>query len=168
MIEIIGDIFQQTNADAICFTSNGVVNSKGELVMGAGIAKQFRDRFPKLAHSAGQQVKQFGNSVAIVGVKMKDGSDFIRGRSDANLKTHILNFPTKKHWKDSSSLMLIRKSAKELLEITNKQGWKKVCLSRPGCGLGGLNWEKQVKPLIKDLFDDRFVICHWVEVVKVR
>lgn len=151
MIELIGDIFQQRDADAICFTSNGIVKSDGTLTMGAGIAKSFRDRYKGLSDLAGKWVKTSGNCVGVL----------------TNTKPHILNFPTKKHWKEPSSLMLIRKSAKELLEITNKRGWKKVYLSRPGCGLGQLDWEKQVKPLVKDLFDDRFVVCHWVEAVRV-
>ena len=34
-----------TIADAICFTSNGILKSNGSLVMGAGVAKAFRDHF---------------------------------------------------------------------------------------------------------------------------
>jgi hypothetical protein len=48
VIELIGDIFQQRDADAICFTSNGIVKSDGTLTMGAGIAKSFRDRYTHL------------------------------------------------------------------------------------------------------------------------
>lgn len=48
MIEIQGDFWDENirldhTYDAICCTTNQVVKSNGRLVMGAGIARQFRD-----------------------------------------------------------------------------------------------------------------------------
>ena len=45
-------------ADAICFTSNGIVKKDGKLIMGAGVAKQFRDRFFGLDQESGALVKK--------------------------------------------------------------------------------------------------------------
>jgi hypothetical protein len=80
MLEQRGDIFSQADADAICFTSNGIVKSNGELVMGAGIAKQFRERWPELPKFFGNWVKKYGNHVGFW--------------HDANFLA-IISFPTK-------------------------------------------------------------------------
>ena len=50
-------------ADAICFTSNGVVKSNGELVMGAGVAKAFADKYPGASFYFGQWVSKVGNKL---------------------------------------------------------------------------------------------------------
>lgn len=140
MIEAKGNIFDFKDADAWCYTSNGVINVKGENVMGAGNAKAFRDRFEDLALSVGRHLKANGNVVGIV-------------RSIS--KPVILNFPTKNHWKDPSDLGLVEQSAKDLVTIANKRGWKKVCLCYPAIGKGGRAIE-DVRKVISPILDDRF------------
>lgn len=150
MLERVGDIFQQPDADAICFTSNGVVKQNGELVMGAGIAKAFRDRFPSIARDFGHDVTSNGNHV-------------YRHRYALNkaMSKHIwvFSFPTKDDWRDKSSMELITQSASELLLETSNSAmaWNRVYLTRPGCGLGGLAWS-DVKEAIAGILDDRFTI----------
>lgn len=39
-----------------------------------------------------------------------------------------------------------------------------VLFLRPGCGYGGLNWP-DVRPLLADLFDERFLVIAAPEVV---
>lgn len=141
MKEITGNIFE-VDADAICVTTNGCVKANGELVMGAGIAKQFADRFPELPWMLGQQVKAYGNEVRMV----ETDDDFI-----------VLSIPTKEHWKDPSTMALIEKSIRRLVEVVDWHGWQKVVLPRPGCGLGGLKWE-DVKAVIEPILDDRFYV----------
>jgi O-acetyl-ADP-ribose deacetylase (regulator of RNase III) len=153
MIEITGDIFEQKDADAICVTTNGIVNNSGEIIMGAGIAKVFRDKysdteFGSLASNLGIMVKKHGNHVFIG----------CHERVDQH-KIAIVSFPTKEHYNDKSTINLIVRSANELVEKTNKNKWKKVVLPRPGCGLGGLNWE-EVKPHLEEIFDDRFYVVN--------
>ena len=149
VIERTGNIFNQSDADAICFTSNGVVKANGELVMGAGIAKAFRDKWPALAKRAGHCVKNAGNRVhwlitAPVGI--------------GNKHISIVSFPTKHDYKHQSDLRLISSSAEQLVSLTNIYKWNKVYLTRPGCGLGGLDWRTQVRPLLTPILDDRFII----------
>lgn len=145
MLEKIGDIFKQSDADAICFTSNGVVKANGELVMGAGIAKAFKDRWPTLPARFGARIRAFGNIPLIVYTPDE---------------TCIISFPTKYHWKDKSDLNLIKQSAEKLAQHADDfhLDFKRIYLPRPGCGLGGLDWETQVKPLISSILDDRFVV----------
>lgn len=146
MIKVRGDILSFKDADAICFTSNGIVKSNGELTMGAGCAKAFRDRFPNIARAAGVHVKTFGNVPAVVGVDKSNGSNRC-----------IVNFPTKNHWKAPADMDLIRQSAKKLVAIADRAGWKKVYLNFPGVGLGQLPKEL-VQEIIEPIFDDRFYI----------
>lgn len=148
MIEKVGNIFDQTDASAICFTSNGVVKNDGALVMGAGVAKAFRERFKGLDIAAGFIVAREGNKCQII--------ESHRYYLDPVLS--IVAFPTKHHWRDPSDPKLIEKSAKELVVLADQCGWQKIYLPRPGCANGGLNWDSQVKPLIAPLLDDRFTI----------
>jgi O-acetyl-ADP-ribose deacetylase (regulator of RNase III) len=144
MKEIKGNIFDVKDADAICVTTNGVVKANGELVMGKGIALEFAKRYPGLAAHFGKVVKYNGNRVFM----------FMTEPDQAQ----VVSFPTKNHWKDGSDIDLIIQSAKELVYLTTRYSWVKVVLPRPGCGLGGLDWEKEVKPAIENILDDRFYI----------
>lgn len=129
--------------DAICVTTNGVVKKNGHLVMGAGVAKQFSNYYTGLASVFGSWVQQQGNTVCPIFVI--DGPD-------------IFSFPTKNHWKDKSSIELIETSAKKLVELADRYKLKHIAIPAPGCGLGGLDWETQVKPVLEEIFDDRFYI----------
>ncbi len=146
MLERVGDILAQKDADAICFTSNGIVKDNGELVMGAGIALAFKNKYPFISKYFGSMVKKGGNKVYGQPISMYSPT------------LYICNFPTKHDWKDDSDLALIAASAAQLAALASIKGWKRIYLTRPGCGLGKLDWEKQVKPLISSVLDDKFVI----------
>lgn len=140
MKEVKADLWTYL-ADFRCVTTNGVVNSKGELVMGKGVALQAKKLFPHLPKQLGRWVKERGNTPLIL------------------LFERLISFPTKHHWKDKSDLDLIIASAKIIAKIVTAMGIEVVALPRPGCGNGGLDWESEVKPAIADILDDRFVVC---------
>ena len=48
----------------------------------------------------------------------------------------------------------------ELVILSDENGYNKVLLPRPGCGHGGLNWERDVKPLLQERLDDRFIVVN--------
>lgn len=125
MIEHCGDIWEfRKPEDFICITTCGVINSRGDLVMGRGIALEAKQRYPKLPTILGGAVKFQGMRVEIV----------------ASLK--LIAFPTKAHYKEKSSINLILRSTLQLLEKShNIQG--RILLPRPGCSNGrldGLRW----------------------------
>jgi len=157
MKEITGNIFDPNlGADAICVTTNGVVKSNGELVMGAGIAKQFAERYPGLAKALGDHISTYGNRVCHIGHR----PSINQLKADPTLKGwDIFSFPTKHHWRDPSDLKLIAQSARTLVLGLDKfwPEYKKIILPRPGCGLGGLKWA-DVKAVIEPILDDRFYI----------
>lgn len=127
--------------DAICFTSNGIVKNNGALVMGAGVAKAFRDRFNGIDNIFGKIVSCYGNHVWVV----------------KHSKLNIVSFPTKHHWRNASDLRLIKRSAEELMLAIENNKWNNVALPRPGCSNGGLHWTDVTK-VISNILDDRVTV----------
>jgi len=150
MREIIGDLFSQ-ECDAICITTSGIVNRHGQLIMGAGCALEAKNRWPKLPFTFGELLALNGNIPVII------KKEFLFESSDSIRPYDIISFPTKNHWLDKSGLDLIVKSCAGLMNIVAFHGIKKVVLPRPGCGCGGLDWQK-VKNLISPILDDRIYI----------
>ncbi len=126
MHEVIGDIWDYTNKGWIVVTTNSVIKSNGEAVMGAGIALQAAKRFPSLP-------KELADCMISVGHKIH-----------YFLEYGIVAYPTKRHWKDKSDLDLIIAGAIQLKEDVKtfryQQRPVKYFLPRLGCGNGGLEW----------------------------
>ena len=141
--KITENILDET-ADAICITTNSVIDRYGNAVMGAGIAKQAKLRYSSIEKVLASCLRKSGNHCNDLGIWDNK---------------HIVSFPTKNHWKDGSSIELIKQSCKELTALADKNDWKNVLLPPVGCGCGGLDYENEVKPIISALLDDRFTIC---------
>lgn len=137
--EDVGDLWTYP-CDARVITTNGVVKANRELVMGAGVAKAAATRYPRLAKYLGESVAAFGNTPVVY-----------------HALTTVVSFPTKHDWREPSDPKLIEQSAHTLARITNAYGWKDVAMTRPGCGLGGLQWA-DVKKIIEPILDSRFVV----------
>lgn len=143
MKEIKGDILNEMfNYDFVCVTTNGILRNNGYNVMGAGVAKAFRDKFRGIDKLVGQKIREKGNIVNCI--------------MEINGCT-VLTFPTKHHWKDKSDIKLIKQSAVQLMRYLNISD-KNVLLPRPGCSNGGLNWERDVRPVLEEILDDRVTI----------
>lgn len=141
--ELTVDLFTYTEPDKKilrCVTTNGVVRKNGELTMGAGVALQAHNLYPRLAKALGNLVSKFGNLVYVI--------------QDLN----VASFPTKHHWKEDSDIKLIEESAKQLVKVA--KDYDLVLLTRPGCGLGNLKWEEVKKVIEPILQGDKFVVCH--------
>src|SRR5688572_10254267 len=97
MREEFGDIWEMGERpnSVVCITTSGALNTRGECVMGKGIARQARDRFPGLAKELGDEIRAEGNHVHW-------------------LSEDLLSFPTKHVWWQPSGLGLIHQSAWEL------------------------------------------------------
>jgi O-acetyl-ADP-ribose deacetylase (regulator of RNase III) len=125
-----GDIFN-SNAQVITNT----VNCVG--VMGKGLALTFKQRFPDMF--ADYQSKCEKGQVAVTTPYLWD-----------NGKVQILNFATKKHWKDNSNLDDIKSGLLYLAQNYDEMGISSIALPPLGCGLGGLKWN-DVKALIDQI-----------------
>jgi hypothetical protein len=129
--------------DTICVTTNGCIKSNGRLVMGKGIAKEFKDRYVTIDTVLGNLVNNSGNKCYFI------------QEEDIN----IISFPTKNNWRDKSDINLIKKSCLQLVDLADKYNLSRIALPRPGCSNGWLDW-KYVKEEIKNLLDDRFTIFY--------
>lgn len=128
--QVIGDIFDQ-DVEAIV----NPVNTVG--VMGAGLALQFKVRFPEMFHLYKEQCKlkalTLGN---IWACKITKYSQW------------IICFPTKGHYNESSELINIVLALKHLAKMIKDEDIRSIAIPKIGCGLGGLKWS-QVLPAIK-------------------
>jgi len=141
MREITGDLFKE-EADATVITTNGFIKKNGEGVMGRGVAFQMKQKYPHAPAWLGNHLSRNGNHVGLCNLP-KEGRCFVW-------------FPVKHHWNDKAEFGLIKRSLKELVLLAASR-WEKVVLPRAGCGNGGLDW-KDVRPLLAEVLDDRFVV----------
>ena len=122
------------------------VNISG--VMGKGLALEFKKRHK----SYFDEYKTLCDAK-----KMKMGSVHI------DTKRKIISFPTKTHWRNKSKTEDIRKALKDLNSKATKLKIKSIYMPMIGSGLGGLNFKKDVLPLIKYEFDESpvCVVISW-------
>ncbi|HME32617.1 MAG TPA: macro domain-containing protein [Terriglobales bacterium] len=118
---LIGDIFE-SRADALVNT----VNTVG--VMGKGIALGFRKRFPEMYEDYVRRCERR---------EVRLGKPYLYRRV---VPPHIINFPTKEHWRSVSRLDDIVAGLRHLQ--THVQEWNMTSLAVPplGCGEGQLEW----------------------------
>lgn len=108
-------------------------------IMGKGLAFQFKKKYPENFKSYYAACRK--------GI-VKPGHMFVFAtNTDAN-PHYIINFPTKRHWKDNSKIEDIESGLKALCKIIQINSIHSIAIPALGCGLGSLNW-KDVKPLIK-------------------
>jgi len=141
MIERRGDLFRQERGWVGIPTSCVITHSvKGpRLVMGAGVAKEARDRWPGLDRFWGYHVRDHGNVPCVV----------------PGLQS--VSVPTKHHFSEKSDLGLIQRSVLFLSHWAWDNAIEEIYLPKIGCGCGDLRWD-QVRPLLEGILDDRFVI----------
>lgn len=144
MLEECGD-FWDVDADARCITTNGALRRNGNAIMGKGIAFQAREKYKarnyNLETVLGKMIRSYGNHVFYLG-------------------NNLFSFPTKHHWRENSDIKLIERSSHEIINLLkdlDSSEWKRILLTRPGCGNGGLEWN-DVKSVIQNILDDRFII----------
>lgn len=155
MIELNGDLFylaKTYKADLIVCTTNLQIKKNGCLVMGAGIAKQFRNRYPGIDAYFGETLEKLNPGIRLVNeprLMIYFADDF-----------KVMAMATKWHWKYPSKLKFVKSSLEELLNFVDNSDMKTIVMPRPGCGNGGLNWE-EVKQVMMDLgYDNRFIVVH--------
>jgi hypothetical protein len=114
--------------DVKCFTSNGVVKSNGHLVMGAGTARIVKDMYPYLPSLLGSDI--MANYKKTNGV-YSYGFIF-------NSEYRIGALQTKYHFKDNSSVEIIKFALSKLTIFANANRSKLIGIVYPGIGLGNL------------------------------
>jgi O-acetyl-ADP-ribose deacetylase (regulator of RNase III) len=121
---IQGDIFK-SDAEALV----NAVNCVG--VMGRGIALQFKKIFPDNFKAYVAACKR--NEV-------QPGRLFIFETKRFTKPRYIVNFPTKRHWRDKSRIEDIEAGLATLAKEIQLRDIRSIAIPQLGCGLGGLNW----------------------------
>jgi O-acetyl-ADP-ribose deacetylase (regulator of RNase III) len=113
------------------------VNTVG--VMGKGIALMFKDAYP-------ENFKTY--EAACKRGELEVGRVFATRREQLDGPRWIINFPTKKHWRQPSKIEWIKEGLDDLRIFLVEHQIQSVALPPLGTGNGGLDW-REVRPLIK-------------------
>lgn len=126
-----GDIFASS-----CQTLVNPVNCEG--VMGKGLAKAFKDRWPEM-------YKEY-QAACIKGHLQTGRLHVWKGP-----EKWVVNFPTKKLWRLPSKMEYIEEGLSLL--STNLEIWEITSMAIPalGCGLGGLEWTDVKERIVSSL-----------------
>lgn len=114
------------------------VNTEG--VMGKGLALQFKKAFPENFASYEHACKAG---------EVKTGQMHIVQRLAS--PRFIINFPTKRHWRQPSKLEYVRDGLRDLVAQVKRLNIESIAVPPLGCGNGGLEWSA-VRPLIIKAF----------------
>lgn len=126
-----GDIWSELdNSCIILITTNSTINKRGELVMGAGSAKQAKDRFPNLPKIWGKSVRGFRDLDYNIIITELENNIFIGA------------LQTKRFWKDPSTKNLVAKSLQKLQEYAESNPTIQFHCVMPGIGKGKLDINK--------------------------
>lgn len=99
-------------------------------VMGAGLAKQFKEKYPWCF----KPYKQHCDTE-----QMEAGDVLMVQNPDRrNNLQWIACVATKEHWSDDSSLKIVNKCVDNMRKTINRYGVKHIAVPALGCGLGGL------------------------------
>lgn len=129
VVEVI-QICQGSLFDSECQTLVNPVNRVG--VSGAGLAKEFKRRFPEMHREYAKACNQ-----------RRFGRVFHWRRPNAD----VLCLATKEHWRDPSELEFVGTSLEQFLDALPGLGIKSIAFPALGCGNGGLEWSA-VRPIM--------------------
>ena len=124
-----GDLFQSPAKVLV-----NTVNTVG--VMGKGIALKFKRIYPEMFEAYRDHCER-GN--------LEIGKLFLYKTPNK----WILNFPTKKHWRNPSRVEYIEAGLSKLRTRGSEMGMTSIAFPELGCGNGELDFEGQVKPLME-------------------
>ena len=105
------------------------VNTVG--VMGKGIALMFKERYPENYRAY---------AAACKAGEVQTGRMFVTATNELDGPRWIINFPTKKHWRNPSRPEWIAEGLKDLARVVREKNIRSIALPPLGCGNGGLDW----------------------------
>lgn len=126
-----GNIFQYKSKMPITNT----VNTRGAL--GKGLAKEFAERDKSYAEDYKTRI----------GKELKQGGDVYFHKNN-----NTISFATKEDWANPTKEEYIDKGLANLKKVMQENNLERVAIPRLGSGLGGLDFDKQVMPLIEKHF----------------
>lgn len=131
----------------------GLVNAVNCIgVMGRGIALQFKKRFPA-------NFKAY--EAACRRGEVQPGRMFVFVTDDGTVPRYIINFPTKRHWREGSRLSDIEDGLQALVSEIQTRRIRSIALPPLGSGLGGLDWtvvRSRISAVLGELPDVRIIV----------
>jgi len=122
--------------DSECQTLVNAVNCVG--VMGAGIALEFKKRYPEMYADYRSRCEH---------ENVRVGHPYLwRG-----IERNILNFPTKVHWTEQSSIAGIEQGLEYFMHNYEHWGVTSAAFPALGCGCGGRDWPEVRGVMIRHL-----------------
>ena len=118
------------------------VNTVG--VMGKGIALMFKEAFPGNFRDYEDACKH---------KEVRIGRMFVTENRAFEGPHWIINFPTKKHWRQPSKLVWIIEGLGDLRRVVQEHNIHSIALPPLGTGNGGLDWH-EVRPEIQRILGD--------------
>lgn len=122
-------------------------------VAGAGLALEFSRRFPdeQWAYSGACYYSDFGTAPEKVSMAIGIGlPQMIFRGADADPKW-LINFPTKRHYRDKSQEIDIWRGLRVLADRVESRGIASIAVPALGCGLGGLRWDRVRRMIVERL-----------------
>lgn len=124
-------------------------------VMGKGLARAFKEKFPDVFLEYERACR--AEEIAPGRVQV------VETCAESSAK-YVINFPTKRHWRDKSRLEDIRAGLVDLAAWMTKNQISSIAIPALGCGLGGLDW-KDVRRVIEDTLIDHVDVTGRIRVV---
>jgi len=118
------------------------VNTVG--VMGKGIALMFKEKFPENFEAY---------AAACEAGTVEVGKMFVTAWVELGGPRWIINFPTKKHWRQPTKIEWVRDGLESLKQLIQEKQIKSIAIPPLGCGNGGLDWTV-VRPMIEQALRD--------------
>ena len=129
ILYVQGDLFQSP-AQVLVNT----VNTVG--VMGKGVALQFKRHFPEM-YAKYRELCEKGD--------FNVGSLWLYKTPNK----WVLNFPTKRHWRQPSRIEYVESGMKKFVETYSSMGIHSIAFPPLGCGNRQLDFRSQVQPLME-------------------
>ncbi len=133
MIELTKDNLLEADVEALVNS----VNCVG--YMGKGIALQFREAYPENFRAYQDACQR---------QEVQPGKMFIFNTGSLLNPRYIINFPTKRHWRQRSRMEDIEAGLVALVAEVKRLDIRSLAIPALGAGLGGLNW-REVRPRIE-------------------
>ncbi|WP_311746875.1 macro domain-containing protein [Proteus terrae] len=146
MIELTRGNLLHADTEAIV----NAVNCVG--VMGRGIALQFKKAWP-------DNFKAY--ALACKNKELAPGVMFIYEIQKTTYPRFIVNFPTKRHWRNASCIEDIEAGLITLVDEIKQRNIKSIAIPPLGAGLGGLEWSvvyEKIKSAMEPLADVHVLI----------
>jgi O-acetyl-ADP-ribose deacetylase (regulator of RNase III) len=133
------EVIREQSGNLLSSDAEALVNTVNTVgVAGKGIALQFRQAYPKNFRAYERAAKN-GEVVP--------GKMFVWETGQLETPHYIINFPTKRHWREASKIEDIDVGLVDLARVIREYKIHSIAVPPLGCGNGGLRWD-DVRPLI--------------------